>query len=77
MSWGRWVECGECGGGVGEVHSELGKVGSVWGVYGGGDCRVSWGSLDMRLHTAVVLLSAFRFELTARTEEKSSACFIP
>ena len=41
------------------------------------DCRVSWGSLDMRLHTAVVLLSAFRFELTARTEEKSSACFIP
>ena len=27
------MKCGECGGGVGEVHSELGKVGSVWGVY--------------------------------------------
>ena len=29
----RWVECGDCEG-VGEVHSELGKVGGVWGDVG-------------------------------------------
>ena len=27
MRWGRWVECGDCG----EVQSELGMVGRVWG----------------------------------------------
>ena len=27
------------GGGVWDVQSELGKVGSVWGMYGGIDCR--------------------------------------
>ena len=43
VSWGRWVECGECGG-HGEVHSERGKVGGVWGKWRTwGRCRVSWG----------------------------------
>ena len=36
VSWERWGDC------VGEVYSELGKVGRVWGVCGKVQIKYAW-----------------------------------